>query len=154
MATAAPTDLIDTLFRIDHADISSYDGVSMLDVMPLLVADPNAKATLDRMHKQSPSENVDRLNSPLLVWAGALDKRVPITHVKDYVLKAIELGKPAKLIIDRKTGHNFASNDSIGPRSLVEITSSFFDEHLVGNTQAISASSEEYARPHSVRLKK
>jgi dipeptidyl aminopeptidase/acylaminoacyl peptidase len=48
-----------------------------------------------------------------LIVAGADDDRVSISHVKDYSLELLNLGKQVSLWIDEDEGHGFANRTSM-----------------------------------------
>ncbi|MFK7737879.1 MAG: prolyl oligopeptidase family serine peptidase [Pirellulaceae bacterium] len=153
VATAPPINLLDTLYRIDHADINRYDGVRLIDVMPMLVADPDDSELIAQMQSDSPGNKIAALSKPLLIWAGARDQRVPISHVRDFALQAAHGGKSIKLVVDRSCGHNFAPSDEIGPQALLELTGEFLAQQFEREREARSVETQDYEnRFHSLLL--
>lgn len=69
----------------------------------LPVSDP---AWRRKMQRESPLAAVAALRTPVYLWAGARDDRVPIKSVVHYAGEAQRLGKSITLLIDPGSGHN------------------------------------------------
>lgn len=59
-----------------------------------------------RMRRESPLRQVARLRTPLYMWAGAEDDRVPLKSVVAYTAAARDARAPVSLLIDPESGHN------------------------------------------------
>jgi dipeptidyl aminopeptidase/acylaminoacyl peptidase len=59
----------------------------------------------ERMRRESPLAMLAALRTPVYLWAGVRDDRVPLRSVTHYVGQARRLGKPVTLMIDPDAGH-------------------------------------------------
>ena len=59
-----------------------------------------------RMREESPLAQVSALSTPLYLWAGAKDDRVPLKEIVHYAGEVKRHNNPLTLLIDPDTGHN------------------------------------------------
>ncbi len=149
-ASAAPTELISTLFKMDQKDINRYDGIPLLAAMSVLMLDPDDPAQKQQMLAQSPGAHWQNISKPLFIWAGALDQRVPIIDVKDHASKLKQAGHAVELLIDQQTGHNFAADDLIGQQAFRFLVEDFFARHFEKSRPKASADTEKYVKRFKV----
>ncbi|SDQ41905.1 Dipeptidyl aminopeptidase/acylaminoacyl peptidase [Pseudoxanthomonas sp. CF385] len=67
------------------------------------------RATMARLHAQSPLANVDRLRRPVLLVAGGEDRRVGLAGVIEYAARLKLAGKDVALLVDEQAGHDGGS---------------------------------------------
>lgn len=60
----------------------------------------------EKMRTDSPLANIARLQTPLYIWAGAHDDRVPLKSVVAYAGEAKRRGAAISLLVDPDSGHN------------------------------------------------
>ncbi len=125
-SSAGPPELLSTLFKLDQKDINRYDGIPLIEAVDVLMVDLEDEQQLKRMKANSPSFNWHKINNPLFIWAGELDKRVPIVDVKDHAIKLHKAGKPVEFLVDKNNGHNFKPTDSIGLYAYYFLIEDFF----------------------------
>jgi protease II len=130
IATAPGTDLLDLLLAMDDKDLNDYDGIPLKATIPILFADMKNEELLKTIKSQSPRATWKNVSKPLLIWAGALDQRIPVTHLRDYALKLKQAGKPITYIEDANTGHNFSFYDRIGHKAFTFMINDFFAQHF------------------------
>lgn len=83
-------------------------GIPMATSMRLLDLDPADPAVLERLRRQSPIANVDKMSRPLLLLAGADDERVPIRSVLHYAAALQVHDKDVTLLVDPEGRHSVA----------------------------------------------
>ncbi|HMB70002.1 MAG TPA: alpha/beta fold hydrolase [bacterium] len=71
--------------------------------------DPEMRALLEKI---SPTNNVDKINAPLLVIQGANDPRVPASEAEQIVKAVRANGKEAWYLLARDEGHGFAKKSN------------------------------------------
>jgi dipeptidyl aminopeptidase/acylaminoacyl peptidase len=74
-----------------------------LRLLSLDIDDPRAMA---RLHAQSPLAQAARMDRPLLIFAGGVDRRVPLQGVLGYAAKLKLLGKDVSLLVDPQSDHH------------------------------------------------
>jgi dipeptidyl aminopeptidase/acylaminoacyl peptidase len=74
-----------------------------LRLLSLDIDDPQAMA---RLHAQSPLAQAARMDRPLLIFAGGVDRRVPLQGVLGYAAKLKLLGKDVSLLVDPQSDHH------------------------------------------------
>lgn len=67
------------------------------------------KATMARLHAQSPLANVARLRRPVLLVAGGEDRRVGLAGVIEYAARLKLADKDVALLVDEQAGHDGGS---------------------------------------------
>ncbi len=149
-ASAAPTELLSTLFKMDQKDINRYDGVPLIAALSILMVDPDNEAQKQRMGANSPARLWQNINKPLFIWAGELDQRVPIVDVKDHASKLKQAGKPVELLVDRKTGHNFHKDNLVGQQAYRFLIEDFFAQHFNKTRPKPSRKTQEYIEQFKV----
>lgn len=60
----------------------------------------------ERMRRESPRANVDRIVRPVYLWAGAQDTHVPLASLAHYAGELSRLRKTAVLMVDPDAGHS------------------------------------------------
>ncbi|KRA46808.1 prolyl oligopeptidase family serine peptidase [Pseudoxanthomonas sp. Root630] len=71
--------------------------------------DVTDKATMARLHAQSPLANVARLQRPVLLVAGGEDRRVGLAGVIEYAARLKLADKEVALLVDEQAGHDGGS---------------------------------------------
>jgi dipeptidyl aminopeptidase/acylaminoacyl peptidase len=113
IAAVPPADMGSALRQLlSHPDAEHRDATAQAELTELL-GDINNAADLERLFAQSPQASLATIDAPLLIVAGADDDRVSISHVKDYSLELLNLGKQVSLWIDEDEGHRFANRTSM-----------------------------------------
>ena len=88
------------------------------------------KLPVAALSRISPVNNVDRIAAPVLLLAGARDRRVPALHSQDLFQLLKEVGKPVRLVEYRGAAHNIFNLASESREHLVEAILEFLGEHL------------------------
>ncbi|WP_395375696.1 alpha/beta hydrolase family protein [Marinicella sp. W31] len=143
-ASAAPTELLSTLFKMDQKGINRYDGVPLIDAVSILMIDLENEEQKRMMNENAPAALWENIQSPLFIWAGALDERVPITDVKDHAIKLKEAGKQVELVVDQQTGHNFHRDDLVGEQAFRFLVEDFFAIQFNKGRPEPSQKTQEY----------
>jgi len=130
VATAPGTDLLDLLKTMDHKGINEYEGVPLKAALPILFADMQSQSVLNKIKSTSPRASWKGIKKPLLMWGGAKDERIPITHLRDFALKLKQAGQPIEFIEDKNTGHNPAKSDTITPKVMLYLISEYFNRYM------------------------
>jgi len=76
--------------------------------MTLVGMDPHDAPHMDRLHREAPLANAERMNRPLLIIAGGQDQRVALRGVLGYVAQLRRLRKDVSLWVDPVSGHSDA----------------------------------------------
>jgi len=108
VASAAPVDFSWVMHWIANHDSSALpdDGPPAEVMFPhygVPFADPTWR---DAMRREAPLGQVQRLRTPVHLWAGARDDRVPIKSISRYAADAKRHGAKVSLLIDPDAGHN------------------------------------------------
>ena len=91
--------------------------------------DERDPAMHEHLQKISPTNNVDRINVPLLVVQGANDPRVPASEAEQIVEAVRAKGKEAWYLLAKDEGHGFAKKKNRDQRLYVE--SLFWERYLL-----------------------
>jgi dipeptidyl aminopeptidase/acylaminoacyl peptidase len=105
---------------------------------PLLGFRYNDPAWREKMRRQSPLANVQRLQAPAYIWAGQNDDHVPLKSIVNYVASADRVGKAVSLLIDPSGGH--VPQSRLGSEALLYQMEEAAHRHLGG---ALSPASPE-----------
>lgn len=100
--------------------------------------DPAMRAHLQKI---SPTNNVDRINAPLLVVQGANDPRVPESEASQIVAAVRAKGKEAWYLLARDEGHGFAKKSNRDQQLYVE--SLFWERYLLDREPELTTGSSE-----------
>jgi dipeptidyl aminopeptidase/acylaminoacyl peptidase len=84
-------------------NLSRY--ISFEDWLRLLSLDIDDPRAMARLHAQSPLAQAARMDRPLLIFAGGVDRRVPLQGVLGYAAKLKLLGKDVSLLVDPQSDH-------------------------------------------------
>lgn len=98
--------------------------------MRLAKVDVDDAATLDRLHRESPLANVTRVGGPVLLVAGARDRRVAVAGVVEYAARLKVAGKDVTLVIDPQAGHR--NDDATAREATLFAIEALFSAHLGG----------------------
>jgi len=150
VATAPGTNLLKLLKTMDEKRINEYDGLSLKMALTVLFADLNDKETINKMEKTSPATTWAGINKPLLMWGGRLDKRIPITHLRDYALKLKQAGKTIEFFEDKKVGHNPSSDDVQTRLAMLYMITEFFNRHIKNTTTESNDDIDRYMQRYRV----
>ena len=88
----------------------------------------------------SPITHVAKIEAPVLLLAGNMDRRVPVAHAKDMAAALRKAGKPVELIVKPREGHGFY--DPENRREAADAILRFLDRHIgsAGNARAGTSS--------------
>jgi dipeptidyl aminopeptidase/acylaminoacyl peptidase len=120
---------------IDNVGISNF--VTFLentmdyrrDLRRVEYGDEQDPAMREHLLKISPTNNVDRINAPLLVMQGLNDPRVPATEAEQIVKAVREKGKEAWFLLAKDEGHGFAKKSN-ADQSLY-VSTMFWEDYLL-----------------------
>lgn len=84
----------------------------------------------ENMRLESPLAQVRQLKTPIYLWAGALDDRVPLKEVTHYAAEAKRYGKSVSLMIDPQSGHN--PNTELNFEAMIYLIEAAADKHFHG----------------------
>jgi dipeptidyl aminopeptidase/acylaminoacyl peptidase len=96
--------------------------------------DPKMREFLLRV---SPTENADKLRSPLFVVQGANDPRVPMSEAEQMVAAVRAKGGEAWFLVAKDEGHGFKKRKNLDQMSYA--VSMFWEKYLLGREQATIA---------------
>lgn len=99
-----------------------------------------------KMQRESPLANVRQLQSPVYIWAGARDDRVPLKSIVQYVSEARRLGKSLTLLIDPAGGHGPSS--ALGTEASLYLIELAAHRHLGGGLSPRSRELQDFLRRH------
>ena len=90
------------------------------------------------MQRESPLALVQQLNSPIYLWAGAKDDRVPLKEVTHYAAEAKRYQKPVTLMVDPESDHGPSGEQNF--EAIVYLIEAAAHKHFQGGlTPASSA---------------
>ncbi len=123
---------------IDNVGISNF--VTFLentkdyrrDLRRVEYGDERDPAMYEHLQKISPTNNVDRINAPLLVIQGLNDPRVPASEAEQIVRKVREKGKEAWYLLAKDEGHGFAKKSNADQSLYVQTL--FWERYLLDKT--------------------
>ena len=98
-----------------------------------LIVDIDDPEDIRRIRQQSPNEQWQKINKPLLLIAGGQDKRVSIKNVKNFASKLHAAGKDIALLVDDNEGHSFQSQ--LAQEAYFYALEKMLSEHLGGRCQ-------------------
>lgn len=104
----------------------------------------------EKMRRESPLAMLDKLQTPIYLWAGARDDRVPIKSLNHYAGEAKRLRKSVTLLTDPDAGHS--PEKAVNLEALVYLHESSGARHFGGAVTAPSAQLERFLRAN-LRLK-
>lgn len=113
------------------------EGLPLSLRFPILGFPYEDPAWREKMQRESPLAALPALRTPMYIWAGARDDRVPLKSIVHYVGEASQLGKPLCLLIDPDEGHN--------PQNILGIEASLYlielaaHRHFGGELSAVSS---------------
>lgn len=146
IASAPPIDLVRTLNDVDD-DTTVANGILQKPVIFDLLVDLEDDAALADLQARSPIAHLEKMDRPLLVFAGGQDEKVAIADVKGYVSSLAALGKDVSFLVDDRAGHGFD-----GPwlrKSLFALGERFLARHLGGAVgPSVDPELEAYAQSH------
>ena len=83
-----------------------------------------------KLARISPVNNLDRIAAPVLLIAGAHDRRVLAAHSRDLFLPMEEAGKPVELVEYRGAAHAIWNAVGEDREHIVDAIGEFLEEHL------------------------
>ena len=83
-----------------------------------------------KLARISPVNNLDRIAAPVLLIAGAHDRRVPAAHSRDLFLLMEEAGKPVELVEYQGAAHAIWNVVGEDREHIVDAIGEFLEEHL------------------------
>lgn len=100
-----------------------------------------------QMRDESPWVHIKSLQTPLYLWAGAKDDRVPLKEVVHYAGDVKRHGKPLTLLIDPDTGHN--PDDRLNFEALVYLIEAAADQHFSGGLTPPASLLKRFVEKHT-----
>jgi dipeptidyl aminopeptidase/acylaminoacyl peptidase len=127
------------------------EGMPLSMRFPLLGFPYEDAAWREQMQRESPLAALAALQTPVYMWAGARDDRVPLKSIVHYVGEARRLDKPLCLLIDPDEGHNPQSELGIeASLYLIELAA---QRHFGGELSAVSPELQAFL-DRSIRIDK
>ncbi|WP_448566655.1 alpha/beta hydrolase family protein [Thalassotalea ganghwensis] len=105
-------------------------GFDRLHQDRVFLFDERNQAEVEHMYSVSPEAHKMAIKAPLIIAAGARDRKVPVAGVKRYALALKNAGKPISLFIDNDATHSFNWDPTWS--SLIYLMERFFKQHLGG----------------------
>jgi dipeptidyl aminopeptidase/acylaminoacyl peptidase len=106
LAMVPPPEFSRTLADSAAADLPGDDVVPFALRVEELGLPIKDDAAMQRIRATAPAAHPDRMNRPLVIMAGAQDRKVQLESVTSYVARLQALGKPVTLYVDPDEGHN------------------------------------------------
>ncbi len=133
VALAPPPDFAWTLRWIlrNPEALQLSTRLPMQDWLRALSLDVSDRATMTRLHAQSPLANVDKMDRPLLIVAGGKDQRVGLPGVIEYAARLKLAGKDISLLVDNDAGHN--NDEPIAREATLYLIEQMLHRHLGGD---------------------
>lgn len=103
-----------------------------------------------KMRRESPLALLSNVQTPIYLWAGAKDDRVPVKSLSHYAGEAKRLQKAVTLLIDPEAGHS--PEKALNQEALVYLLESAGARHFGGALTPPSAQLETFLRAN-LRLK-
>jgi dipeptidyl aminopeptidase/acylaminoacyl peptidase len=97
-----------------------------------------------KMQRESPLAALSALQAPAYIWAGAVDERVPLKSIVNYVGAARQLGKSVSLLIDPQAGH--VPESVVGAEAYLYLVERAAQRHLGGRLTPASAELSTFLR--------
>jgi dipeptidyl aminopeptidase/acylaminoacyl peptidase len=104
---------------------SFHHTTNVAPLTPLLLGDPRGTG---KVHERSPVMHANRVRTPVLVMAGALDRCAPPTQAVEFHQALVEHGADASLVIYPEEGHHVLRYEA-KIDELARIVD-FFEQHL------------------------
>lgn len=102
------------------------------------------KALREKMRRESPLAMIQHLQTPIYLWAGARDDRVPVKSLSHYAGEAKRSQKTVTLLIDPEAGHS--PDNALNQEALVYLLESAGARHFGGALTPPSAQLETFLR--------
>lgn len=97
----------------------------------VFLIDERDQAELDRLYSISPDAHKMAIKTPLIMAAGAKDRKVAVADIKSYAMALKLAEKPVSLFIDKHASHSFNWDTTWSP--LMYLLERFLAEHLSGH---------------------
>ncbi|HET8899757.1 MAG TPA: prolyl oligopeptidase family serine peptidase [Rhodanobacteraceae bacterium] len=105
-------------------------AVPFKDWLRMLNLDLDNRASMARLHAQSPLANSDQMNRPLLIFASGKDRRVALRGVLGYVARLRLEDKDVHLYVDAEAGHK--NYTPLSNEAYLYLLASMLHQHLGG----------------------
>ncbi len=141
IATAAPHDIgqaLKLMAKNDHLN----EGGSLLSIMKERVGDPANEKDMQALYAKSPDAYKQHIIKPLLMQAGARDRKIKVQAMKGYVASLKKLAKPVSFFVDPDVGHAFDS-DMMRHASL-DLYRAFWAKHLKDESLKVAKQHQDY----------
>jgi dipeptidyl aminopeptidase/acylaminoacyl peptidase len=135
IAAVPPADMSDSARRLTSRPGAQHQDPAASALLRALLVDMEDAADIQRLHAKSPQASLATITAPLLLLAGADDDRVSISHVKDYSLELLNLGKEVSLLIDEDEGHGFEGGQAMN--AYYYLTELMLEHYLQGRLQPL-----------------
>jgi dipeptidyl aminopeptidase/acylaminoacyl peptidase len=117
-------------------DVVRPEGPPLSQVFPQLGFPYEDAAWREKMHRESPLAALPKLQTPIYIWAGARDDRVPLKSIVHYVGEAGQLDKKLSLLIDPEAGH--IPKSPLGTEACLYMIELAAHRHLGGKLSSVS----------------
>ena len=152
LAAVPPADFGWTLrWAVRSSDLSLQAGVPLATTFALLGLDPEDPGVTDRLAKQSPQENAERLTRPVLLFAGGRDERVAFRSVSHYAATLALLGKDVSLFVEPDAGHGMDA--PLAREAWLYLVEAALHRHLDSDVPAPPSPALEAYLKRSLRLR-
>ncbi len=141
IATAAPHDLGKALELMAKED-ELGEGASLMTIFKERVADPARPSEMKALYAKSPDAHKHKITKPLLMQAGARDRKIKVQAMKGYVASLKKLAKPVSFFVDPDVGHAFDS-DMMRHASL-DLYRAFWAKHLKDESLKVAKQHQDY----------
>ena len=105
------------------------------------------KPLREKMRRESPLALIETLQTPIYLWAGARDDRVPLKSLTHYAGEAKRLHKAVTLLIDPDAGHS--PEAAVNLDALVYLLESAAATHFGGELSAPSERLQQFLRKNT-----
>ncbi|NQD36818.1 S9 family peptidase [Permianibacter sp. IMCC34836] len=95
-----------------------------------------------RMRQESPLATIAQLKTPLYLWAGGVDDRVPLKGLYRYASEVKRHGSAVQLLVDPDSGHN--PQTELGFEVIVYLLEAAAAEHFAGVLTPPSAALQDF----------
>jgi len=109
--------------------------------MKQTVVDWDDPKALKKHVRNTPDENIENIEKPLVIWAGKHDRRVFIADVKDYASRLQEQNKNVKLFVDPKALHSPRGKQSL--MAYLYLKEKTLAEHIGGALQPLDETKDK-----------
>lgn len=141
--TAAPVDMAWNMkdIAIEGGSALSAEGPPVEVLFPGYGVPYGEKSWHQKMQRDSPLAHAESLSTPLYLWAGANDDRVPLETLVRYFAESNKVFKPA-LLIDPESGHS--PSERLNVEALAWLIEASADKHFGGGVSPPSRELKQF----------